>query len=147
MALGKCRSRSRPRWTLRCCGQLTPWRQPSDRAQLRCYPFPTRGNWHNECNTCVLFQQLSFGVICFTVINNWGCAGGSVVKNPPTNAGDMGLIPWWRKWQGTANPVTPVFFSSFSRLLSAFLSVRGCPSHVLLIFMMTPVFLPRKSHR
>ena len=23
----------------------------------------------------------------------WGFSGGSVVKNPPANAGDMGLIP------------------------------------------------------
>ena len=23
----------------------------------------------------------------------WGVSGGSVVKNPPTNAGDTGLIP------------------------------------------------------
>ena len=36
--------------------------------------------------------------------------GGSVVKNPHTNAGDtrrggfdpwMGKIPWWKKWQST----------------------------------------------
>ena len=39
-----------------------------------------------------------------------GFPGGSVVKNPPVNAGDMGLIPgsekipWRRKWQPT-----PVF--------------------------------------
>ena len=41
--------------------------------------------------------------------NNWqrhvGFPGGSVVRNPPANAGDMGLIPglgrfpWRRKWQ------------------------------------------------
>ena len=30
--------------------------------------------------------------------------GGSVVKNPPANAGDVGLIPWRRKWQ-----LTPIF--------------------------------------
>ena len=30
--------------------------------------------------------------------------GSSVVKNLPANAGDMGLIPWRRKWQPT-----PVF--------------------------------------
>ena len=41
----------------------------------------------------------------------WGFRGGSVVKNLPTNAGDLGLIPGWvrkipwsRKWQPT-----PVF--------------------------------------
>ena len=30
---------------------------------------------------------------------NMGFPGGSAVKNPPANAGDMGLIPWRRKWQ------------------------------------------------
>ena len=25
----------------------------------------------------------------------WGCPGGSVVKNPPTNAGDTSSIPGW----------------------------------------------------
>ena len=36
-----------------------------------------------------------------------GLLGGSVVKNPPANSGDVGLIPWvrnipWnRKWQPT----------------------------------------------
>ena len=36
--------------------------------------------------------------------NLWGFPDGSVVKNPPTNAGDMGSIPgsgscpWRRKW-------------------------------------------------
>ena len=28
-----------------------------------------------------------------------GFPGGSVVKNPPANAGDAGWIPWRRKWQ------------------------------------------------
>ena len=29
-------------------------------------------------------------------INNaWGFPGGSVVKNPPANGGDAGLIPGW----------------------------------------------------
>ena len=46
----------------------------------------------------------------FGSIPSLGFPGGSVVKNPPTNAGDRGLIPrlgrspWWRKWQPT-----PVF--------------------------------------
>ena len=43
-----------------------------------------------------------------------GCPGGSVVKNPPTNAGDrfnpwVGKTPWRRKWQPT-----PVFLSGES---------------------------------
>ena len=27
-------------------------------------------------------------------MSEWGFPGGSVIKNPPANAGDMGLIPW-----------------------------------------------------
>ena len=44
------------------------------------------------------------------LINNRDFPGGSVVKNPPANAGDvkfdpwLGKIPWRRKWQPT-----PVF--------------------------------------
>ena len=36
-----------------------------------------------------------------------GFPGGSVVKNPPANAGDMGLIPGWGKSPGerTGNPL------------------------------------------
>ena len=32
-----------------------------------------------------------------------GFPGGSVVKNPPANAGDMGLIPGWEKSPGEGN--------------------------------------------
>ena len=32
---------------------------------------------------------------------NWGFPGGSVVKNPPADAGDSDWIPWRRKWQPT----------------------------------------------
>ena len=46
----------------------------------------------------------------------WGFPAGSVVNNPPANAGDMGFdpwvgkIPWRRKWQPT-----PVFLTGESR--------------------------------
>jgi len=30
-----------------------------------------------------------------------GFSGGTVVNNPPANAGDVGSIPWKRKWQPT----------------------------------------------
>jgi len=33
----------------------------------------------------------------------WGFPGGSVVKNPPTNAGDMGLIPGLGRSLGEVN--------------------------------------------
>ena len=41
---------------------------------------------------------------------NWGFPGGSVVKNPPVNAGDTGLIPWIGMilWSKKGKP-TPVF--------------------------------------
>ena len=32
-----------------------------------------------------------------------GFPGGSVVKNPPANAGDMGLIPGLRRYPGEGN--------------------------------------------
>ena len=35
--------------------------------------------------------------------------GGSVIKNPPANAGSVGKIPWRRKWQPT-----PVFLTGKS---------------------------------
>ena len=40
----------------------------------------------------------------------WKTPGGSVVKNPLANSGDMGLDPWVRKipWSGKQQP-TPVF--------------------------------------
>ena len=39
-----------------------------------------------------------------------GFPGGSVVQNPPANAGDVGLNPWVRKipWKREWQP-TPVF--------------------------------------
>ena len=44
------------------------------------------------------------GVDIYTLLYiKWGFLGGSVVKNPPANAGDVSLIPgsgsWRRKWQ------------------------------------------------
>ena len=44
------------------------------------------------------------GVDIYTLLYiKWGFLGGSVVKNPPANAGDMSSIPgsgsWRRKWQ------------------------------------------------
>ena len=39
--------------------------------------------------------------------NDWGFLGGSVVKNLPANAGDMGLIPESGRYSGggNANPL------------------------------------------
>ena len=33
----------------------------------------------------------------------WGFSSGSVVKNPPANAGDMGLISGWGRFAGEGN--------------------------------------------
>jgi len=40
-------------------------------------------------------------------VTNLGFPGGSVVKKPPANAGDMNLIPEWRRspGEGNGNPV------------------------------------------
>ena len=35
--------------------------------------------------------------------SNWGLTGGSVVKNPPPNAGDSGLIPGLGRSPGEGN--------------------------------------------
>ena len=40
--------------------------------------------------------------------------GGSVVKNPPANAGDMGLIPGWGKSPGEGNG-NPLQYSSLGK--------------------------------
>ena len=41
-----------------------------------------------------------------SISNHWGFPGGSVVKNPLANAGDMGLIPWsgTSPEEGNGNP-------------------------------------------
>ena len=44
------------------------------------------------------------------VLLYWGFPGGSVVKNPPANAGDMGLIPWLGRSPGEGNG-NPFHFS------------------------------------
>ena len=36
-------------------------------------------------------------------ILNWAFPGGSVVRNPPTNVGDMGSIPGSRRYPGEGN--------------------------------------------
>ena len=43
-----------------------------------------------------------------------GFPGGSVVKNPPANAGDMGLIPGWGKSPGEGNG-NPLQYSSLGK--------------------------------
>ena len=40
---------------------------------------------------------------CAVLIVGMGSPGGSVVKNPPANAGDVGLIPGWGRSSGERN--------------------------------------------
>ena len=45
-----------------------------------------------------------------SVYSLWGFLGGSLVKNLPANAGDVGLVPWVRKIPGRREWIsTPVF--------------------------------------
>ena len=50
---------------------------------------------------------LNWSILMAIPILSKGFSGGTVIKNPPTNAGDMGSIPgsgkipWRRKWQST----------------------------------------------
>ena len=44
--------------------------------------------------------------LCFSRIDVWskmGFPGGSVLKNPPANAGDVGSIPGWGRSAGEGN--------------------------------------------
>ena len=68
----------------------------------------------------VLSNQVSKTCI-FSIIQSmlWGFPGGSVVKHQPANTGDMGLIPGSGRSPGEGNGNFP---------------------------MVTPVFLPGKSH-
>ena len=51
----------------------------------------------------LIFQNLPFEVLTEIYSGYRGCLGGSVVKNPPTNAGDMGLIPESGRSPGEGN--------------------------------------------
>ena len=54
---------------------------------------------------CTLYKWLCFCVLYFT-----GFPGGSVVKNPPANAGDVGSIPGLGRSSGERNG-TPLQYS------------------------------------
>ena len=49
-------------------------------------------------------------------IYTWGFPGGSTVKNPPANAGDMGLIPGAGRSPGEGDG-NPLLYSSLGNLL------------------------------
>ena len=65
-------------------------------------PAMPRGGAHADGIHYVRWLEIRTGNV------SWGFPGGSVVKNPPANAGDIdpwvGKIPWRREWQPT-----PVF--------------------------------------
>ena len=48
---------------------------------------------------------------CFFYTAKWGFPGGSVVKNPPANAGDVSLIPGWGSSPGDKNGHLLWYFS------------------------------------
>ena len=64
-------------------------------------------SYRNEYITVKCISSLlCYEYVCMYVLIFLGCLGGSVVKNLPTNAGDIGLIPvrkipWRRKQQPT----------------------------------------------
>ena len=67
-----------------------------------------------ECSSiciCLMFSFFRSPIIsfCWSIVA-LGFLGGSVVKNPPANLGDAGLIPWVKKisWRRKWQP-TPVF--------------------------------------
>ena len=45
----------------------------------------------------VVDEKSNTWVFVFKKIMKWGFPGGSVIKNPPASAGDIGLIPGWQK--------------------------------------------------
>ena len=51
--------------------------------------------------TAVIFMQTN--TLCSTYIIFGGFPGGSVVRNPPVNAGDMGSIPGRERSPGEGN--------------------------------------------
>ena len=51
----------------------------------------------------LIFQNPPFEILTEIYSGYRGFLGGSVVKNPPTNAGDMGLIPESGRFPGEGN--------------------------------------------
>ena len=54
-------------------------------------------------NTFKQYQTKNWLIKIFWSIKLWGFPGGSVVKNPPANAGDPGLIPGSGRSPGAGN--------------------------------------------
>ena len=58
---------------------------------------------HTHTHTCILTSVISFSWIDNFIIMEYpslGFPGGTLVKNPPANAGDMGSIPGLEKSPG-----------------------------------------------
>ena len=51
----------------------------------------------------MLISKASDKPICILKALIWGFRGGSVVKNPPANVRDAGLIPGLRRYPGEGN--------------------------------------------
>ena len=68
---------------------------------------PGTGHQHHKVINSMSVTELSVLFVCFNRgIVVWGFPGGSVVKNPPTNAGDardLGLLPGLGRSPGNGN--------------------------------------------
>ena len=52
----------------------------------------------------IIFSQLGSSSRVLAQISHWwGFPGDSTLKNPPANAGDLGLIPGWGRSPGERN--------------------------------------------
>ena len=69
--------------------------RPLHRAESR-IQYPARPQWRRVSD--VQQRQAAWRVTCTSIRRiKWGFPGGSVVKNLPASAGDLGLIPDLRK--------------------------------------------------
>ena len=77
-----------------CCLSYPIYGSLLRRPELRHLPnFKTSGNEKQDENPGRLVPESVFLSLAHII------PGGSVVKNPPANAGEVGSIPWRRKWQ------------------------------------------------
>jgi len=96
---------------------------------------------HSRCSLSV---KMCYYVFTFINAVYWGFPGGSAVKNPPANTGDvesipeLGRFPWRRKWQPA-----PVFLPGKSHGQRSLVSYSpwGCKSQTWLCGWTTTKYL------